>query len=171
MDIKAHEITIEEIKSLKLNPDNRNKHSKEQIDRLAILITEHGFRQPVIVSKRSGLVVAGHGRILASTKLGLTKIPVIHQDFKSEEEEYQFGIADNAIAEWATLDLSAIHTDLPNLAPFDIELLGLKDFRFEPDAPPNIEDFTDADKEKMKFVTCPHCEKEFELKQAEQRTV
>lgn len=116
------------IKSLRPNPKNRNNHTDAQIERLAKLISTHGFRVPIIVSKRSGLVVAGHGRLLSAIKLGLKHVPVMKQDFSSEEEEYQFGIADNAIGEWSELDLSAINADLADLEHFDLELLGMKNF-------------------------------------------
>jgi len=114
------------------HPKNRNKHGEDQIERLAKLISHHGFRAPIIVSNQSGFIVKGHGTLFAIKKLGESEAPIVYQDFESEEEEYQFLQADNAIASWAELDLSGIHVDLSELAPFDIDLLGIKDFQFEP---------------------------------------
>lgn len=133
-------ITWESVLSIKPNPKNRNNHSQEQIDRLVKLIEAHGWRQPLIVSKRSGKLVSGHGRLLAAKQLKLTHVPVMIQNFETAEEEYQFGIADNAIASWAELDLSGIHTDLPEIGPFDLELLGLKNFMLTPE-----EDFVEEE--------------------------
>lgn len=107
---------------------NRNKHPDEQIDRLAELIKYHGLRHPIIVSTLSNEVVAGNGRLAALKKLGATEIPVDFQDFESPDAEYAFSVADNAIALWAELDLSGINTDIPDLGPFDINMLGIKDF-------------------------------------------
>jgi site-specific DNA-methyltransferase (adenine-specific) len=115
------------------HPKNRNKHSKEQIERLAELIKYQGWRHPIIVSQLSGYVVAGHGRLSAAKLLHEPKVPVHVQEFTSQEQEYAFLVSDNAIASWAELDLSGIHADLPELQPFDIDLLGIKDFRFEPE--------------------------------------
>lgn len=110
------------------HPRNRNTHSSEQIDRLVLLIRHHGFRHPILVSKLSGLVVAGHGRLLAARKIGMESIPVDYQEFSDADAEYAFLISDNAIAAWAELDLSEIKTDLGDLGPeFDLDLLGLKD--------------------------------------------
>jgi len=118
---------------VKENPKNRNIHAQDQIDRLAKLITKYGFRHPVIISKATDQVVAGHGRLYAARKIGLKEIPVQYQDFENAEEEYGFGISDNAIARWADLDFGGINLDLPDLGPdFNIDHLGIKDFVLEP---------------------------------------
>lgn len=115
------------------NPKNPNKHPEKQIERLAKIIDYQGQRHPVIVSKRSGFVVVGHGRLEAIKKLGWEKCAVNFQDFKDEAEEYAFIVSDNAIAEWAELDLSAINTEMLDLGPdFDVDLLGLENFTIEP---------------------------------------
>lgn len=115
------------------NPKNPNKHPPEQIERLAKLIDFQGQRHPVIVSKRSGFVVVGHGRLEAIKKLGWDGLAVNYQDFESEAEEFAFVTSDNAIAEWAELDLSMINKEMLDLGPdFDIDLLGIKDFVIEP---------------------------------------
>lgn len=130
--IESKEILIVPIKEIKLNPKNRNKHPKEQIDRLVKIIEYQGFRTPVTVSKRTGLLVAGHGRIMAAKKLGYKEVPAIFQDFESEEQEIAHGISDNAIALWSELDLQGINVDVPDLGPdFDIDLLGIKNFTID----------------------------------------
>lgn len=137
-------------KDLRVNPKNRNKHSKDQIIRLADIIKYQGWRFPIVVSNQSGYVVAGHGRLMAALSLGLTEVPVSFQNFESEEQAYAFMVSDNAIASWAELDLSGINTDLADLGPdFDINLLGIKDFTIdiekldpqcdEDDVPDNVE--------------------------------
>lgn len=120
------------IKELKPNPKNPNKHPEEQIERLAKIIRYQGWRSPIIVSNQSGYIVAGHGRLEAAKKLGFTTVPVQYQDFENEDQEYAHMTADNAIASWADLDLSGINLEVPNLGPdFDIEFLGLKDFKID----------------------------------------
>jgi hypothetical protein len=130
--IQAKEIQVVDIDSLVLNPKNNNKHPKEQIDRLAKLIQYQGFRNPVVVSKRTGFVLAGHGRIEAAKLAGLKEVPAMFQDFENEAQEYAYLTSDNAIASWAELDLSAVNTEMLDLGPdFDIDLLGIKDFTIE----------------------------------------
>lgn len=131
--IKAKDIVTVDINKLVLNPKNNNKHPKEQIERLAKLIEFQGFRNPVVVSNRTGFVLAGHGRIEAARIAGLKEIPVMYQDFDNEAQEYAYLTSDNAIASWADLDLSMVNSEMLDLGPeFDIDLLGIKDFVLEP---------------------------------------
>lgn len=120
------------VNELSPHPKNRNQHPPEQITRLAKLIDYQGQRHPVIVSNLSGHIVVGHGRLEAIKQLGWERVAVDYQDFDSEEQEYLFMQSDNAIAEWAELDLAGINADLGDIGPFDIELLGIEDFSVEP---------------------------------------
>ena len=121
------------ISELKPHPKNRNKHPDEQIARLAAILKYQGWRYPIKVSKRSGFITSGHGRLEAAKLNGWTHAPVNFQDYDSDEQEYADLQADNAIASWAELDLASINTDLGDLGPdFDIDLLGIKDFVLEP---------------------------------------
>lgn len=52
--------------SLVPNPRNPNKHSDEQIKLLAKIIKYQGWRDPIVVSKRSGFITKGHGRLMAA---------------------------------------------------------------------------------------------------------
>lgn len=121
------------LSKLKKSKYQRNKHPEDQIERLAIIMREHGVRHPIHISKLSGQVCFGHGRWEAAKKNGWTEFPVVYQQFNNEDEEYACVQSDNAIAHWAELDLSAINTDLANLGPdFDIDLLGIENFVLEP---------------------------------------
>lgn len=120
-------------KKLKNHPKNRNKHGQDQIERLAELYKYHGIRHPIIVSNRSGFIVAGHGRKLAALSADIKEFPVVYQDFESEEAEYAFLIADNAIADWSELDFTGINNDVPDLGPdFNLDMLGIQDFTLDP---------------------------------------
>ena len=143
-------------KNLKNHPKNRNKHGQDQIERLGELFVYHGIRHPIIVSNLSGCIAGGHCRKLSAILKGIKAYPVVYQDFASIESEYAFLQADNAIAEWAELDLSGINTDLPDLGPdFDSSMLGIKNLvpDFETD-----EEFNPDDNENdKKHKVCPHC--------------
>lgn len=117
------------IKDLKLNPDNRNTHPPEQIERLAGILKYQGWRYPVKISNQTGLVVSGHGRVLAAKLNGWKHVPVNRQDYDTPEQEYADSIADNAIASWSELNLSGIQMDVAGLCTdFNIDYLGMKDF-------------------------------------------
>lgn len=132
VEIKCAHDSLEKLKSLVPHPKNPNKHTKDQIERLAKIIQYQGFRNPIKVSKLSGYVTAGHGRIEAAKLLKMDVVPVDFQDYDDEAQEMADLVADNAIAEWSTLDLSQINADIGDIGPdFDIEMLGLKSFEVE----------------------------------------
>ena len=105
------------------NTANPNIHPVEQINRLALNIAGHGWRQPITVSKRSGLIVSGHARLLAADKLQLTHVPVGYQDFKSKAQELAVLVSDNVIAELATTSGPAMADILLELDKVNYDLL------------------------------------------------
>jgi len=164
MNLEVKEV---DASSLKGHPKNPNKHSVEQVDRLAKLIQYQGIRLPVIVSNLSGFVVAGHGRLLAYEKLGIKKVPVSFQDFVDGAQEYAFMVSDNAIKDWSYLDLKMVNEDFTALGPdFDLEFLAID--RFGMDKGEDDEtDKTKGKQTKFTVVECPECGHSFEPEQGE----
>lgn len=133
VSVQAQDIQLVDIDHLVPNPKNPNKHPEKQIERLMKLIQYQGFRNPIIVSDRTGFMVVGHGRLEAAKRLGMTKVPVIRQRFDDEAMEYAYLVSDNTIAEWADTDLAQVNLDMLDLGPdFDVDLLGIEDFVIEP---------------------------------------
>lgn len=106
------------IAALRPNPKNPRKHSARQLKRLAALIREVGFINPVIVDE-SMMILAGHGRVAAAHQLGLTAIPVIIFEHLTAAQKRAYLIADNRIAEQAGWDRELLAVELGEL----IELL------------------------------------------------
>jgi len=117
------------IDKMVVHPRNPNKHPAVQIKALAKIILSQGWRAPIVVSKRSGLIVAGHARLEAAQSLGLDLVPVDEQEFKTEQDELAHLVADNRIAELANIELSDLTDILSRLKDddFDIELAGFTD--------------------------------------------
>ena len=80
------------------------------------------------MSKRSGLIVRGHGRLEAALLMGAEKVPVDYQDYASEAEELADLLADNRLSELAELDeddLKRVIESIRESDPsFDVELTG-----------------------------------------------
>lgn len=91
-------------KNLKPNPLNPNNHPQEQIELLKQIIEKTGWRQPITVSNRSGLITKGHGRLQAAKFAGWSNVPVDYQDYSNQDEEYADLIADNRLAELSNID-------------------------------------------------------------------
>jgi len=133
MNIHCKYDSLAEVGSLKPHPKNRNKHPEEQIERLAKILKYQGVRAPIVVSNRSKRIVKGHGTLQAIKANQWEKAPVVYQDFEGDDQEWLFVQSDNAIAMWAELDLKEINADLSDLGPFDIDLIGIKDFTVTPE--------------------------------------
>lgn len=120
---------IVDIEKIVPNPRNPNQHSDSQIELLAKIIKAQGWRAPITVSNRSGLIVRGHGRMMAARKLGLTKVPVDYQDYANEAEEWADLIADNRIAELAEINNRMLMDLIEEIdtGDFDLSLTGYSD--------------------------------------------
>lgn len=112
------------ISELKPNPLNPNKHPQEQIQALGRIIREGGWRKPITVSTRSGMITAGHGRLMAAQLEELKEAPVDYQEYASEAAEFADLTADNRIAELAETDTKLLadifqHIDTGEI-PFEL---------------------------------------------------
>ena len=128
----AHDAIVA-IEKLIPNPKNPNTHPDAQIQALGRIIRQTGWRAPITVSKRSGFIVKGHGRLAAAKLEGLTEVPVDYQNYTNEAEEYADLVADNRIAELAEIDnklLADIFADI-DTGEIPIELTGYTDKEVE----------------------------------------
>ena len=120
------------VDSLNPNPKNPNKHPDSQIELLSKNIKYLGWRHPITVSKRSGFIVAGHGRLMAAKKLGVQIVPVDYQDFNSDADEMAVLVADNRLAELSETseeDLKNILSELDG--KIEIDLTGFSETEVE----------------------------------------
>jgi ParB-like chromosome segregation protein Spo0J len=115
-----------DVVSLVPNPRNPNTHPDKQIALLAKIIRAQGWRNPIVVSTRSGFITKGHGRLQAAQLLQVELVPVDYQDYATEAAEWADMLADNRIAELAENDsglLAGVLDDL-KLADIDMDLTG-----------------------------------------------
>jgi DNA modification methylase len=104
---------------------NARTHSEEQVAQIAGSIAEFGFVNPVLVGD-DGVIVAGHGRVMAARKLGLSEAPVIVLSHLTPVQRRALMIADNQIATNAGWNDEMLAAELASLKEeeFDLELLG-----------------------------------------------
>jgi hypothetical protein len=107
---------------------NPRTHSDAQVAKIAASIAEFGFNNPILVDTKAG-IIAGHGRLLAARKLGLTEVPVIVLDHLTEAHKRAYVIADNKLAENAGWDAEMLRIEIEALQDesFDVSLLGFED--------------------------------------------
>lgn len=136
------------IESLVPHPQNRNRHSEKQIKALAKIIAKNGQRSPIVVSKRSGYIVKGHGRYEAIKLLGWGKCAVDEQDYSSDLEEFNDRIADNEIAKYSEFDRIGFDLDVAEFGldqSQDWEEFGLLDYMEIDKVPDDVKETKDVD--------------------------
>jgi len=111
----------------RLRPYARNAKTRgpDQVAKIAASMAEFGWTVPVLVSS-DGEVIAGHGRILAATQLGLSDAPVIVLDHLGEAQRRAYRIADNKLTELGEWNDAFLSEELKGLAEdeFDLSLIG-----------------------------------------------
>lgn len=130
MIVKCAHTDLVDLDLLVPNPRNTNKHSAAQIKLLAKIMNHQGWRNPIVVSTRSGFMTKGHARLEAARLNGWTQAPVDRQHYLTEADELADMIADNKIAELAESDEMRIQGIAMELGDsFDFDLFGIPDFR------------------------------------------
>lgn len=190
MKVNCKHTKVVPIDSLRPHPKNANTHSPEQLERLAKILQYQGWRKPIVVSKLSGYIVSGHGRLLASRIAGFTDVPIDEQHYDDEKQELADLVADNRIAElsdWNDIKLNDELAGLKNKLT-DIELTGYDDIDlgnlaeslFSPSLDPSrgnsdinqerinavgvaLNDQFTGNSQDLRSVTCPSCGDEFSI--------
>ena len=126
--------------------NNARTHSAEQVAQIAASIQEFGWTNPVLIDGKNGLI-AGHGRLLAARKLGMTEIPSIQLDNLTDAQKKALILADNKLALNASWDneLLAIELDDLKSLDYDLDLIGFTAEEIAALMPTVIEGLTDED--------------------------
>lgn len=104
---------------------NSRTHSPEQVAQIAGSIREFGFTNPVLIDGENG-IIAGHGRVMAAQKLGITEVPCLRLGYLTEAQKRAYVIADNKLALNAGWDEELLRIELKGLEAegFDLGLIG-----------------------------------------------
>lgn len=110
---------------LKAYARNSRTHSEAQIAQIAASIEAFGWTNPILIDE-AGQIIAGHGRLLAAAKLGMTQVPTIELAGLSEAQRRALVIADNKLALNAGWNDELLGLELADLEAggFDLALIG-----------------------------------------------
>tara|TARA_R110000737_G_scaffold340221_1_gene362887 strand:+ start:13255 stop:13911 length:657 start_codon:yes stop_codon:yes gene_type:complete len=126
---------------------NSRTHSDEQVAQIAASMKEWGFTNPILIDE-TGMIIAGHGRLLAAQKLGLEQVPTMTATGWTEAQKKAYIIADNKLALNAGWDNELLAVEFGELKEldFDLELTGFDLAEIGELMPDEIEDgLTDED--------------------------
>ena len=140
------EISLRQVAALVPYARNSRTHSDAQVAQIAASIREFGWTNPVLIDGADG-IIAGHGRLLAARKLGLTEVPCIVLDHLSETQKRALIIADNKLALNAGWDSEMLGLELQDLADenFDMGLVGFTEDELAALVAVKTEGLTDPD--------------------------
>ena len=111
---------------------NSRTHSEEQVAQIAASIKEFGWTSPILIGADS-VIIAGHARLRAARKLGMTEVPVIVLGHLSETKRRALVILDNQIPLNGGWDAGMLRVELQSLEVdgFDLSLIGFSDAELE----------------------------------------
>lgn len=135
-----------------INPDVKKK--------LAYLIKEHGFQNPLQVFKEKNdkySILCGNHRFVAACELGITEYPCL--EYKGNKRKaLARAISDNRSSDWTEFDYPALKEIISEIdvGDFDIELTGFDDdelkgmFDFEGELDGSEDEVPEVDKKDVK---------------------
>ena len=103
---------------------NARTHSPAQVALIAGSIREYGFTNAVLVDGENG-IIAGHGRVLAARKLGMSQVPVIELAHLTPAQRKAYILADNRLALQAGWDKDLLALELTDLSDMAVDLSSL----------------------------------------------
>jgi ParB-like chromosome segregation protein Spo0J len=127
-DSPAYKVERWALARLHPHPQNPRTHSDAQIEMIAAAIRERGWTRAVLIDE-SGMILAGHGAVLAARKLGMTEAPVVIARGWSEPQKIAALIGDNRIAEGSRWDdeLLGLGVSAVSEAGIELALIGMSD--------------------------------------------
>ena len=143
--------------------ENNPRKNDDAVDAVASSIKSFGFKVPVIVDSNN-VIIAGHTRVKACKKLGITEVPCVIADDLTEDQIKAFRLADNKTSEFAEWDFEKLEEELRELNFSDIDMsLFNFDLSFEDELEPKEdeekapESFDEYDEEIETKHQCPKC--------------
>lgn len=118
-------IEYQDAKAITPYARNSRTHSDEQVAQVAASIKEFGWTNPILVDE-TNTIIAGHGRLMAAQRLGLSEVPTIMLEGLTEGQKRAYVIADNKLALNAGWDEEMLAVEIEELINegFDLDLTG-----------------------------------------------
>lgn len=119
------EVIYRNIDGLLPYANNARTHSPAQIEQLAASIQEFGFTNPILLDSH-GVIIAGHGRVLAAKLLDMSEVPTITLTHLSDRQRRAYILADNRLALNSGWDIEKLANELSELAlsEYDLSVIG-----------------------------------------------
>lgn len=183
-------LNLKKVKLAEVKPYWRNPRINDQaVEAVMKSIKDYGYNNPIAVDKKM-VIISGHTRFKALTRLGIEEIEVVILDLDPQKAK-QYRIIDNKTSELAEWDMKTLIPELreiENIGELDIffpdlnveelvkESVGNVNFnpvtqeeidKKEQEMKERFENSTNAREEAMMELTCPHCLETYHLKKSD----
>ena len=123
-------VTYRAAEDLKPHHQNARTHSPKQIGHIVKSMSQYGWTNPILIDE-DGNVLAGHGRLEAAKRLGISEVPTIILAHMTAAQKRAYIIADNRLSEtagsWDRKLLALEHEAIQLLDPsFDLTSTGFE---------------------------------------------
>lgn len=124
----AADVQMRKLDQIKPYPSNPRTHPQAQISQLAKDMIEDGVTMPILIDE-DGIIIAGHGRLLAAQANGFEEYPVVIARGWSEERKRAVRLKDNQVALLSGWDHELVRSEIYSLksAGYDVQLLGFSE--------------------------------------------
>ena len=121
------QIELVPITAIRPYENNAKIHTPEQIEQIKKSIVEFGNNDPIAIDA-NGVIIEGHGRLMALKELGYTEVEVIRLGHLNEEQRKAYTLIHNKLTMNTGFDLDILATELQA-----IETINMKDYDFDLD--------------------------------------
>lgn len=126
LEHKLGPIVYRSLASIRAYDGHARKHPEKQIVQLMASMTQFGFAMPLLIDE-AGVLIVGHARLEAASRLGLSDVPVIVADHWSAAQVKAYRLADNQLARHATWDERLLRIEIQSIIALDeieVEVMG-----------------------------------------------
>ena len=134
------QIELVPITAIRPYENNAKIHTPEQIEQIKNSILEFGNNDPIAIDA-SGVIIEGHGRLMALKELGYKEVEVIRLGHLTEEQRKAYTLIHNKLTMNTDFDLDLLALELES-----IENINMADYDFELDIK-DEEGFTEVDED------------------------
>ena len=112
-------IEVVPIDYLKPYENNAKIHTPAQVAQIAASIQEFGNNDPIAIDE-NGMVIEGHGRLLALQSLGRTEVEVIRLTGLTEEQKRAYILVHNKLTMNTGFDFNILDAELARITDIDM---------------------------------------------------
>lgn len=108
---------------LKPYAGNAKVHTEEQVESIIKSISEFGFNDPIAIDE-DGVIIEGHGRLVAAKRLAMETVPVIRLGGLTEDQKRAYILVHNKLTMDTGFDPDKLKAELDKISDISMDDFG-----------------------------------------------